>query len=303
MKAVVTGGAGFIGSHLVDALIGQGFTVHAIDNLVGGNKTYVHPSAQLHVVDIRTEACEQVILDEKPDVVFHLAAQVDVQTSIRNTQYDADVNICGTLRLLKACSQAGVRKFIFASTSAVYGDKQKERVSERALTAPISYYGLSKLASEHYIALHGQLNKLPYTILRFSNVFGPRQTSKGEGGVVAIFMDKLKQGDSLLVHGDGQQTRDFIYVQDVVQALLRAIEHADGEIVNVSTGLRSSINNLIEVIKVIHGDQIPVQYGSERVGDIKHSCLNNAKAERVLYWSPKVSLFEGLMSTYDSYIL
>ncbi|NIK68187.1 MULTISPECIES: NAD-dependent epimerase/dehydratase family protein [unclassified Paenibacillus] len=299
MKALVTGGAGFIGSHLTDALVRAGAAVHVIDNLSTGFKYNVHPDAVLHELDINSDAAMQIIKQVKPDVVFHMAAQVDVQHSVADPAFDSSVNIVGTIRLMMACRQAEVGKLVFSSTSAVYGDSNKERNAEDAVTAPISYYGLSKLTGENYIRLFHEMCGLRYTILRYSNVYGPRQNASGEGGVVSIFMNKLKQALPLYVNGSGNQTRDFIYVQDVVQANLAAIHQGDQETINISTGLRTSINNLIQIIKLIHGQNVEIIYGPERPGDIMDSCLDNTKASQRLGWRPACSLFEGLSNTYQ----
>ncbi|KQO18630.1 NAD-dependent epimerase/dehydratase family protein [Paenibacillus sp. Leaf72] len=301
MKALVTGGAGFIGSHLTDMLIQSGAVVHVIDNLSTGSKNHVHPAAILHVEDINSDACSKIIEHVRPDVVFHLAAQVDVQRSMADPAFDSTVNIVGTIRLLKACEQAKVSKIIFSSTSATYGDSNNERHEEEAIPAPISYYGLSKHASESYIRLFHRMYGINYTILRYSNVYGPRQSYTGEGGVVAIFLNKLNKGLPVLVHGSGDQTRDFIYVQDVVKANMAAIHQGEQETINISTGLRTSINNLIHMMKMIHGQDAQITYGTERPGDIMDSCLDNSKAERVLGWRPMSSLFEGLTQSYQQY--
>ncbi|WP_435164252.1 NAD-dependent epimerase/dehydratase family protein [Paenibacillus glycanilyticus] len=299
MKALVTGGAGFIGSHLTDALVQSGAVVHVIDNLSTGFRHNVHPEAVLHELDMNSDEAMQTIKQVRPDIVFHMAAQVDVQRSVADPAFDASINIVGTIRLMMACRQAEVGKLVFSSTSAVYGDANKERNLEDAVTAPISYYGLSKLTGENYIRLFHKMYGLPYTILRYSNVYGPRQNATGEGGVVSIFMNKLKQGLPLHVNGSGNQTRDFIYVQDVVQANLAAIHHGDQETVNISTGLRTSINNLIHMIKLIHGQNVDIHYGPQRPGDIMDSCLDNTKANQLLGWRPASSLFEGLSQTYQ----
>ncbi|MFF2089580.1 NAD-dependent epimerase/dehydratase family protein [Paenibacillus sp. NPDC058174] len=301
MKALVTGGAGFIGSHLVNSLIQRGDEVHVIDNLSTGNKIQVNPAATLHVEDINSEASCTIIETVRPDVIFHMAAQVDVQLSLADPAFDSSVNIVGTVRLLKACQQAGVNKIIFSSTSAVYGETNDERNWENNTPAPISYYGLSKYSGERYIRLFHQLYGMNYTILRYSNVYGPLQSAKGEGGVVAIAMNKLAKGLPLLVHGDGEQTRDFIYVQDVVHANIAAIDQGHLETINISTGLRTSINSLMHTVKTIHGGNVDIHYDAERAGDIRDSCLDNAKAAQILGWRPQVSLTEGLTYTCQHY--
>lgn len=298
MKAVVTGGAGFIGSHLVEELLLQGAKVHVLDNLVSGQLKNVHPLAVMHIEDIRSQGAKQIIKREKPDVVFHLAAQADVAQSIREPKYDADMNINGTINILEACREASVKKIIFASTSGVYGNLQKDLISEKDLTMPISYYGLSKLTAESYIRLFHQLYGLSYTILRYGNVYGPRQSAKGEGGVIAIFLDRIKKGMPLMIHGDGEQTRDFVYVKDIVRANITAVEKGDQETIQVSTGKSISINHLVKMLTQIYGSPIETIYTHARTGDIKHSCLDNKKARQLLQWNPQVDIFNGLTETY-----
>jgi UDP-glucose 4-epimerase len=298
MKAVVTGGAGFIGSHLVEELILQGAKVHVLDNLISGRLQNVHPLAVVHTEDIRSQEAKQIIMREKPDVIFHLAAQADVGRSICEPKYDADVNINGTINILEACRDASVKKVIFASTSGVYGNLQKDLISEEDLTRPISYYGLSKLTAESYIRLFHQHYGLAYTILRFANVYGPRQSAKGEGGVVAIFLDRIKKGMPFMIHGDGEQTRDFIFVKDVVRANIAAVDKGNQETIQVSTARRTSVNQLVKMLTQISGSQIETVHTHARTGDIKHSCLDHSKARQLLQWNPQVDIFKGLTETY-----
>lgn len=298
MKAVVTGGAGFIGSHLVEELILKGADVHVLDNMISGNIHNIHRLAVIHHLDICSNDAKEMILREKPDVVFHLAAQADVGRSILDPKYDADVNINGTINVLEACQQASVQKIIFASTSAVYGNIQKEMVTEEDLPVPISYYGLSKLTAESYIRLFGQLYGLSYTILRYANVYGPRQSAKGEGGVIAVFLDRINKGMPVSIHGNGEQTRDFIFVKDVVRANLAAVEGGHQEIIQVSTAQRTSVNHLLKMLTQIHGSNIHSINTEARDGDIKHSCLHNKKAQKLLQWEPQVKMFKGLKETY-----
>ncbi|MFZ3587677.1 NAD-dependent epimerase/dehydratase family protein [Bacillus sp. DJP31] len=298
MKAVVTGGAGFIGSHLVDELISKGFDVHVIDNLTSGCIKNVHSQAVLHIEDIRSLEARKVIFEVRPDVVFHLAAQADVGKSIKEPNYDASVNINGTINILEASYLADVKKFVFASTSAVYGEFKTDLVSENEATLPISYYGVSKLAAESYVRLFYDLYQMSYTILRFGNVYGPRQLPKGEGGVVAVFIDRLKNGEPLTIYGDGEQTRDFIFVNDVVRANLSAINRGHQEILNVSTSRRISINQLIHLLSEIHGNKIETVKALRKEGDILHSCLNNKKAIISLDWNPSFFIYRGLEETY-----
>ncbi|MDP9579598.1 UNVERIFIED_ORG: UDP-glucose 4-epimerase [Bacillus sp. 1751] len=298
MKAIVTGGAGFIGSHLVEELIIKGFEVHIIDSMISGKQENIHPLATLHVEDICSTQAKQIILQEKPNIVFHLAAQADVSRSINDPQYDADVNIKGTINILEACRDASVDKIIFASTSAVYGELQKDLITEMDPTVPISYYGLSKLTAESYIRLFFRLYGLSYTILRYGNVYGPRQTPKGEGGVVAVFLDRLDKGTMLNIHGDGEQTRDFIYVKDIVQANIAAIDKGHQEVIHASTTQRTSVNRLLKELEKIHGSKINISHTKGRPGDIKHSCLDSKKAHKLLEWHSQVSIFNGLTETY-----
>lgn len=300
MRAVVTGGAGFIGSHLVEELISNGAEVHVIDNLISGSLDFVHSDAIIHTYDICNKDTQQLIIREKPDVVFHLAAQADVGNSIREPNYDAFININGTINILEACRIARVKKVIFSSTSGVYGNLQKDLISEENFTLPISYYGLSKLTAESYIRLFYQLYGLSYTILRYGNVYGPRQTAKGEGGVIAVFLEKIKKGIPLSIHGDGEQTRDFIYVKDVVKANIAALERGHQETFHISTSQKTSVNHLLKMLIKIHGSEIDTIYTCTRTGDIKHSCLDNKKAQQILHWHPKVDIYNGLTATYTS---
>ncbi|WP_438349683.1 NAD-dependent epimerase/dehydratase family protein [Paenibacillus sp. FA6] len=296
----MTGGAGFIGSHLVDNLLAIGFDVHVIDDLYSGYLSYVHPQAIFHKVDIRSKECNEIIVSEKPDVVFHLAAQADVQRSINDPRFDADVNIMGTVNLLEACRAASVKRLIFSSTSAVYGNLQSDLISEEDPAAPISYYGLSKWTAEAYIRIFSTMHGIPFTILRYGNVYGPRQMPKGEGGVIAVFIQRIKDGLPLHIHGDGEQTRDFVFVKDVVQANISAITFGHRETIQISTGHSISINNLVQMLKQIHGSDIETTYSSARDGDISHSCLDCRKAYRDLQWQPQVDMIKGLIETYNS---
>lgn len=297
MKMVVTGGAGFIGSHLVNRLVSKGYEVHVIDNLATGDPGRLHNEAVLHVADVGSDQASTYIRLLKPDTVFHLAAQADVQRSVQAPAADAAANIMGTINLLDACRTANVRKMVFASTSGVYGELQKNSITEEDPVLPISFYALSKLAAEKYISLYGYFYGLEYTILRYGNVYGPGQTNKGEGGVISIFGERLGKSLPLNVYGDGSQTRDFIYVQDVVSANLAAIRKGRGEIVHVSTGQSTSINRLIEIIREECKMPVEVAYQPSKTGDIQHSCLDNSKAAEHLQWKPDYSLKTGLKET------
>ncbi|GAB6930271.1 NAD-dependent epimerase/dehydratase family protein [Paenibacillus sp. JCM 10914] len=298
MKMVVTGGAGFIGSHLVNGLINQGYEVHVIDNLTTGDPGRLHNEAILHVTDINSPQTSANISMLKPDVVFHLAAQAEVQLSIKEPRKDVDANVMGTLNILEACRKTGVRKLIFASTSGVYGNLEKPELTESDPVDPISFYALSKWAAERYIQMYQRLFGLSYTILRYGNVYGPEQTAKGEGGVVAILGKKLQEGASFQIFGDGTQTRDFIYVKDVVEANIASIHNGDQEVLHVSTGRSQSINTLVQLVRQEHAEEIMVEYMPAKNGDILHSCLNNGKTRSILPWVPTYTLEEGVAQTY-----
>ncbi|MBP1905093.1 UDP-glucose 4-epimerase [Paenibacillus turicensis] len=301
-RILVTGGAGFIGSHLVSSLVQLGYEVHVMDNLSTGAARMVHPKAILHVHNIAQFDTIELIKTIQPEIIYHLAAQADVQSSILFPTHDADTNIRGTLHILEYCREhCNTTKVIFASTSAVYGQLQKEYITEHDPTHPISFYGLSKLTAEGYIKMYHDFYNISYTILRFANVYGPGQTAKGEGGVIAIFMERLSKSLPLLIHGDGEQTRDFIYVDDVVQALIAAHERGASQTLHVSTAKKTSINKLATLANNIHqryGDIVPILHSSTREGDIKHSCLCNTSICKHLNWQVQYPIEKGLELTY-----
>lgn len=299
MKVLVTGGAGFIGSHLVDQLVKQGYDVHVIDNISTGKTHFLSTHAHLYEFDIRGIETKQWIQEEKPDVIFHLAAQADVSKSMNEPGVDTDTNINGTINILEACRTYKIKKFIFSSTSAVYGNIVKDRISEKDLAEPVSFYGLSKLTAEKYIQLFSHMYDIPFTILRYGNVYGPRQTGKGEAGVIAVFLDQLKKQKPLNIHGDGEQTRDFIFVKDIVQANFAAIERGKRDIFNISTAQSTSINQIVNILRQLHKQPIAVRYSAARKGDIQDSCLDNQKARKWLEWRPKIDIHSGLAETYQ----
>ncbi|THF79524.1 NAD-dependent epimerase/dehydratase family protein [Cohnella fermenti] len=298
MRAFITGGAGFIGSHLTDYLIRNGAEVHVLDNLVSGLERNVNREAKLHIGDIRADESAELLLRCAPDCVFHLAAQIGVGPSLLSPSADADTNVVGTLRLLEACRSAGAGKLVFSSSSAVYGDLPHERISEESPPAPLSFYGLSKDTAERYIRLYSRLTGLNYTILRYGNVYGPRQRAVGEGGVVAIFLDRLQRDLPLVVHGDGEQTRDFVYVRDVVRANAAAVRLGDKQIINIGTGRKTSIRQLAALLSAVHGSPAAIERTESRSGDIRNSCLNPAKAARLLGWEAEFALARGLAETH-----
>ena len=233
MKVLVTGGAGFIGSHIVDMLIEDGHEVIIIDNLSTGKKEFINKKATFYLLDINSPQLEQIFSKEKPEYVIHQAAQVDVALSIQDPVCDADSNILGTIRLLECCKKFKIRKIIYASSCAVYGETNDCSIHENFIVQPLSFYGASRYTSELYIQLNHKFSGTPYTILRYANVYGPRQTPKGEGGVIAIFMQKALKGEQPVIFGDGEQTRDFVYVKDVASANLSALKNGTNEIINI----------------------------------------------------------------------
>lgn len=301
MNVLVTGGAGFIGSHIVDKLINEGLDVVVIDNLSTGKLENLNEKAKFYNLDITSKQLATVFEKEKIDVVIHQAAQTDVQKSLQDPISDSKVNINGTINLLKCCRKYNVRKIIYASSAAVYGKPEYLPIDEKHPIQPMSFYGISKFTPENYFRIYKELYGLNYTILRYSNIYGPRQDSKGEGGVIAIFIDKLLNEQTPIIFGDGEQTRDFLYVEDVAEANFRAIFKGDGEILNISTNTRISINQLYtELTSILHLDLKP-HYREARLGDILHSSLNNQKAIQILNWQPKYTFSEGLLKTVSYY--
>ncbi|MFA6587821.1 MAG: NAD-dependent epimerase/dehydratase family protein [Patescibacteria group bacterium] len=300
MKILVTGGAGFIGSHLVDALILKGEEVLIVDDLSTGKKEFINPKAIFYQGDIRDDKTQEEIKNFKPEVVFHLAAQKSVRDSLRKPSYDADINIIGILKLLETCFSTGIKKFVFASTGgAMYGEGVELPAKETELATPESPYGLAKLTSEKYLELLGKLNNLQYTVLRLSNVYGPRQDPYGEAGVVAIFCKRAIAKETLFVNGDGKQTRDYVYVQDVVRAFLAAIENGKNEVYNISTRKELSVLGIIELIKKNHSQDVLFEHKEPMPGEIIRSILDYQKAKDELGWEPQIIFEDGLSKTYQ----
>ena len=303
MRCCVTGGAGFIGSHLTDKLCTLGHEVLVLDNLSGGNLSFVHPKAKFVEMDIRDEKVEEVFRDFGVEVVFHLAAQTMVNLSMTEPKFDADVNVLGLINVLEACRKTGVKKVITPSSAAVYGDLPTLPLEESMQVKPLSFYGLTKWMMESYLRIYAEQFGLSYACFRYSNVYGPRQGQGGEGGVISIFVKHVVQGLPLTVFGDGEQTRDFIYVDDVVAANMAALEQPETQgVFNVSTSTAVSVNELIYTLEEIAGKSCSVKYLEGREGDIRHSLLFNAKIRREYGWSPSVSLLEGLRSTYQYFL-
>ena len=299
MRITVTGGAGFIGSHLVDRLIEDGHTVQVIDNLYTGNKEFVHSKAQFVELDIRDPKLYSVLEEFRPDYIFHEAAQTEVSTSMSDPMLDCDINLMGLINLLNAAVKLDIKKFLMPSSAAVYGNLDTLPLNENMIGNPSSFYGLTKLTTEHYLRIYHEAFGLPYVCYRYSNVFGPRQGNGGEGDVISIFAKAIVQDSPIIIYGDGKQTRDFIYVDDVVEANILGMQHQVIGIYNVSTGISSSVNLLVDEFRNISGKDIEVVYDKPRLGDIRDSVLATDKSEKGLLFTAKYNLHDGLIKTYE----
>lgn len=300
MKILVTGGAGFIGSHLVDKLLGEGHEVMVIDNLSSGSEQHINKKAKFYKMDIQEPDVDKIFHDNSPECIFHQAAQVDVRRSVADPVYDAKVNILGAINIMQCCIRHNVRKIIFASSGgAIYGEQVIFPAPEDHPLKPISPYGISKLAVEHYLNYYRIIYNLDFTVLRYANVFGPRQDPFGEAGVVAIFMQKMLNGERPTINGDGEQTRDFVYVGDVARANILAMQNRSSDIFNIGTGIETSINALYENIRMITNFKSDKKYAEPKQGEQRRSVIDNSKAKQILQWSPEKSLMEGLMGTYE----
>jgi UDP-glucose 4-epimerase len=302
VRTLVTGGAGFIGSHLVDALLAGGHDVCVVDDLSRGQRSSVAADARLHVADVRSAALHDVVDTEKPEIVFHQAAQIDVRRSISEPLLDTEINVVGTVNLLQACVSAGVRRVVFASSGgAIYGDTSVIPTPETHPARPASLYGAAKLCGEAYGAVYASLYGLEFCALRYANVYGPRQDPHGEAGVVAIFARKLLGGEVPLINGDGTQTRDYVYVGDVVRANLAAA-FADASALgayNVGTGRETDVNQLFSTLRSACGVAVEAQHGAGKPGEQQRSCLDASLAASALGWSPSMPLEEGLRNTVE----
>jgi len=306
MKVLVTGGAGFIASNLVDNLISQEHDVVIIDNLTTGKEENINSKATFYKEDIgNTESLEKIFAEEKPDIVNHHAAQVDLRRSVRDPLYDAQVNIMGSLNLINVSSKHNVKRFIYASTGgAVYGEPRYLPVDENHIIDPQSQYGVSKHTVEHYLFVFRQTHNLPYTVLRYPNVYGPRQDPHGEAGVIAIFTEQMLDGKQSTVFGDGTKTRDYVYVGDLVNANMSAMfNEADlsGEIYNLGWGKEIKDIEVFEAVRDALGLSVEPLFDEKRPGEIDRICLTNTKAAKGLGWSPKVEFQEGIKLTTDFY--
>lgn len=304
MKALVTGGAGFIGSHMVDRLVAEGREVRVIDNLVSGEQrlpSLKSAGVEVDRFDIRDAGSADLIRDFRPDEIYHFAAQMDVRRSVADPIYDADVNVLGTLRILGAAAEVGARVMTASSGGCIYGEADPSRfpLDEQTPKNPDSPYGITKSVMEDYLRFYRAVSGVQYANLALGNVYGPRQDPAGEAGVVAIFGLRLLKGETCYIFGDGAQTRDYIYVGDVVEAFFAASSKGDGETFNIGTGRETTVNDLYATLARICGVGARPEYKPARSGELDRSCLSSAKAGRLLGWAPQKELEEGLSETVE----
>ncbi len=303
MKLLVTGGAGFIGSHLLKLLAKrQDIETIVYDNLSGGMREYVPDSMKLVIGDVRDEALDELFKKEKFDAVIHLAAQTMVPYSLEHPAEDCDINLLGIIHILECCRRNGVKKVVFSSSAAVYGDNTNIPLYEEEHALPTSFYGLTKLTSEHYMRLYHDLYGMDATVLRFANVYGERQGNGGEGGVISIFCKQLAASKNITIYGDGKQTRDFVYAGDVAQALLHSLDLSGYHVINISTQQETSLNALIDIFAETVGHDFVISHESARIGDIYRSVLANEKCRQCFGWVPSTDLSQGIRKTYADYV-
>jgi UDP-glucose 4-epimerase len=301
VKALVTGGAGFIGSHICDLLLAEGHDVAVIDNLATGHLRNVPAGARFHKLDIRSSELGAVIAAESPEVVFHQAAQMSVKVSTDQPIYDAEINVIGLLNVLEACVAGGVRKVVFASSGATYGNPAYLPIDEDHLQLPAAPYGVTKMVAEHYLRYYAQDRGLQYTSLRYGNVYGPRQDPHGEAGVVAIFTMQLLTGQVPTIHWDGEQVRDYVYVRDVARANLAAASAGDGRCIGVVSGIGTSVNQLYAILAATLGVRIEPNRAPRRPGDLRTAIFDPSRARNELGWEATMSLQVGLAETVDTF--
>jgi UDP-glucose 4-epimerase len=301
MKIFVTGGAGFIGSNIVDVLIEKKQSVVVLDNLSSGRKENVNKKAKFYRVNIcDKKKVVEIFKQEKPKTIIHHAAQIDVRKSVADPILDVNVNIIGSINILSACVQTKAKKIIFASSGGtIYGECKAVAPKEDSMPKPLSPYGIAKNSVENYIKFYSEIYGLEYTILRYGNVFGPRQDPHGEAGVVAIFARRMLKDEDITVFGDGEQRRDYVFVSDVVDANIRSLTEGKNEVLNIGTAKATSVNKLVEVMSKVSGYKKKGIRKPKRYGELFKSFLNIDKAKKVLGWTPKISLDKGIKITMD----
>uniref|UniRef100_E6Q6A5 Putative UDP-glucose 4-epimerase (Galactowaldenase) (UDP-galactose 4-epimerase) n=1 Tax=mine drainage metagenome TaxID=410659 RepID=E6Q6A5_9ZZZZ len=302
MRVLITGGAGFIGSHIADAYIAAGHQVLALDSLWehgGGRRANLPEKAEFVHMDIRDAGVAGVFAEFKPDILSHHAAQHSVAISARDPRYDADVNVMGMLNVLDAAVKTGVKKVIFASSAATYGNPERVPVVESSPQRPVSPYGITKMVTEHYLRFYRAEKGLDFTALRYGNVYGPRQDPNGEAGVIAIFIGRFLKREGVRIDWDGEQTRDYVYVKDVARANLAALERGSGECFVIGTGARTSVNDIYHALAEISGFQAPITRAERRAGDARAIGYDPALAREALQWAAQTNLRDGMRETYE----
>lgn len=302
MKIIVTGGAGFIGSNIVDELIKLDHDVVIVDNFVRGKKENVNSKAKVYDMDIRDKDLWKVFDVERPDIVYHHAAQIKVPYSIEHPMDDVDINLIGSVNILECCRKYNVKKVIYPSSAAIFGQPKYLPIDEKHPLNMLSGYGVTKHTVEHYLYLYHELYGINYTVFRYANVYGPRQDASGEGGVIAIFCDSLISNKEQYIFGDGNQTRDFVYVKDIVRANILALNNLDNDIYNVATNKEVSINQVLSLISKELNVKLSTKYCEERVGDIKNSFMTYEKINKISNWEPKYSIKDGIKETVQYYL-
>ena len=301
MRILVTGGAGFIGSHTVDALVERSHEVAILDDLSSGRRGRLNPRARFHQADLRDAGrVAEIMEQERPEAIYHLAAQMDVRRSVADPAFDAGINLVGLLNLMEAARGRGLRRVILASSGgAIYGEQDVFPCDEDHPCRPVSPYGVAKLASERYLFFYRNEYGIEYTALRYANVYGPRQDPHGEAGVVAIFCGRLLKDEPCTIYGDGRQSRDYVYVGDVAAANIAALENQAGGAFNVGTGIETDVNGLYAELAELAGVRKEAVYGAARPGEQRRSVISPGLAGRKLGWNPKISLREGLAATFE----